>query len=188
MKQKHFDRDKDRSNWFRTVSQQPEQIEQLKQNCKSFPRWFWIEHDPDHEHSTKHLHLLILCSGSYRIKTVARKLDVPENMVQPAFNHEQDAKYFIHLNEGPEKKKYSPEEVHTNCPGMYKSMIQEQLNDDVHILFYDLTNLRRGKMKLDEFIERHYKEIQTMPFYQKIKMYECIEKLTNNRVSHETAT
>ena len=181
---KPFNREKDKTNWFRTVSQDPDQIEQLKINCKSFPRWFWIIHQPDNENGVEHMHLLVLCSGSYLIKTVARKLEVPENMVQPAFNHQKDARYFLHLD-SPEKLQYTIDDIHTNSLGMYKSMITDSFNDDIHSLFHDLTKVRAGSLSVEGFIELHFKELQTMPFYQKIKTFEYLDKITT---WHESAT
>lgn len=165
-----------RSNWFCTVSNVPEQMELLKQNCKNFKRWFYIEHLPDFEEGKPHLHVMVMYGGSCYIKTCANLLGVPENFVQFCSSHRAYAQYMIHLH-NDEKIKYSADDVKTNYPGLYKSMLIDCVNDDVHSLFDDIRQYRLGKLSLNEFVERHYTEFQSMPFYQKIKIYEYLEKV-----------
>lgn len=169
------DRQKDRSNWFCAVSNVPEQMDLIKQNCKNFKRWFYIEHEPDSEDGKRHLHLMVMYGGSCYIRTAASLLGIPENFVQFCTSHKAYAQYMIHLHE-EEKIKYNASDVQTNYPGLFKSMIIDCVNDDIHILFEDMRSYRMGKITASDFIERHYSEFQSMPFYQKIKTIEYLEK------------
>lgn len=165
-----------RSNWFCTTSNIPEQMELLKESCKCFKRWFWIEHQPDLEDSKVHIHVMVMYGGSCFIRTAASLLGVPEHMVQfVEHGHRSYGQYMVHKN-SPDKIKYSSDDVHTNYPGIYKSMLCDSANDDINSLYHDLQNFKRGKISLNDFIELHYLEFQTMPFYQKIKTFEYLEK------------
>ena len=92
--------------WFRTNSHDPECIERLKKNCICCDRWFYIMHDPDDEDGSPHLHLVVMHSPIL-IKSLAPKLGIEENFIQPAINYKMDIRYLIHLD-NPEKKQYSP--------------------------------------------------------------------------------
>lgn len=176
-KGRKFDRQHDRANWFVTTSNLPEQITTLKQTCKEFKRWFWIDHIPDVEDGKDHIHVMVMYSGSCLVKTAAKLLQVPEHMVQPCSSHKSYGRYLIH-KDNPEKHQYSPSDVHTNYPGLYKSMLIDHVNDDIDALFANLKKLRNGSLSLSEFSELHRYELQNMPFYQKIKTYEYLEKIS----------
>lgn len=171
---KNFDRKKDRANWFITNSHDPDCIERLKRNCKEFRQWFWIMHEPDSEDGSPHIHVMVRYSGSCLIKTAARLLDIPENFVQPCYSHRGHAQYLIHMH-NDEKIKYKPEDVHTNFPGLYKSMLIDHANDDAISIFGDLDRFYTGKITFEEFCESHYLEIQKMTFYQKIQTYKYLK-------------
>lgn len=171
------DRQKDRGNWFVCVSHEPEQIEHLKESCKNFRRWFYIEHEPDNEEGKPHIHVMVMYGGSCYIRTCARVLGIPENFVQFADVPRSYAQYMIHKN-SPEKHQYRPEDVCTNVPGLYKSMLVEQADSDVISLFTDLKNLEQGKITQRHFLEIHFNELQTMPFYQKVRLYGTLKDLS----------
>lgn len=171
------DRQKDRGNWFVCVSHEPEQIEHLKQSCKNFKRWFYIEHDPDSEEGSHHIHVMVMYGGSCYIRTCARVLGIPENFVQFADIPRAYAQYMIHMN-SPEKHQYQVTDVKTNVPGLYKSMLQEQSDSDVISLFDDLKHLELGRLSLKEFLDKHFSELQSMPFYQKCRLYSTLKDLS----------
>lgn len=170
------DRQKDRGNWFVCVSHEPTEIETLKTTCKNFKRWFYVEHEPDTEEGRPHIHVMVMYGGSCYIRTCARILGVPENFVQFCDCPRAYGQYMIHKN-SPEKKQYQVSNVLTNVPGLYKSMLVDTSDSDISSLFNDLRRLSRGQVTLDEFVQAHFNELQTMPFYQKIKVYESLQKL-----------
>lgn len=171
-----FDPSKDKTNRFCTTSNIPEQMEQLKITCKDFRKWFWIEHEADDEVPKKHIHVMVIASGCFLVKHAARTLGVPDHMVQWCNSPRQYGRYMIHLD-NPEKRQYKPEDVHTNWPGIYKSYLCDSVNDDIESLFVNLRKLCEGKICVSEFIELHRIELQSMPLYQKIKIYEYFEKI-----------
>lgn len=175
---KAFNRKTDRTNWFCCVSNVPEEMERLKQTCKEFRQWFWVEHEPDSENGKKHIHVMVRYSGSCLIKTASRLLDIPENFVQPCLKHRGYAQYLIHLH-NDEKIKYDPDDVHTNFPGLYKSMLIDSANDDASSVFGDLDKYFYGTISFDEFIQAHYLDFQRMTFYQKIQTYKYLKNIKN---------
>lgn len=162
--------------WFRTNTHDPECIERLKITCRINDRWFYAMHEPDDEDGTPHLHLVIMRSPA-KIITVSRQLGIPENFIQPAINYKRDIRYLIH-KDNPEKKQYDPSIVTCSHPGIFKSMLIDVANDDISDLFSDLRKLGTGKISQDEFITLHFKELQDMTTYQKIKIFEYLEKLS----------
>lgn len=175
---KKLDRRKDRRNWFCCVSHDEEQRQHLKESCKDFKRWFWIDHQPDDENGTPHTHFMVMYGGSCYIRTCAQKLGIPENFVQFCESHRAYAQYMIHKN-SPEKIQYKATDVHTNYPGLYRSMIVDSGDSDIISLFSDLSQLELGVISVKDFLQSHYNELQSMPFYQRVRMYETLTKLTN---------
>lgn len=174
---KKLDRQKDRRNWFVCVSHDDAQRQHLKESCTAFKRWYWIDHEPDDENGTPHTHFMVMYSGCCYIRTCARLLGIPENFVQFCENHRAYGQYMIHKN-SPEKKQYSFDDVHTNTPGLYRSFLADDVDSDVISLFGDLHKLEMGAVTLNDFLEMHFSELQSMPFYQRIRLYETLTKLS----------
>lgn len=170
--------------WFVAVSHDEGSRNLLKTNCEDFPFWAWVDHIPDKEteESDKHFHthLIFRTPGTRRIKDVAEQLQIPGNFVQKCRNKRSMMRYFRHLD-NPEKVQYSESDVHSNQPSTLKIAWTDNSDDDVKRLFSDLRKLRVGSITLDQFVDLHYMEIQKMPFYQKIKTYEYIEKIAHLR-------
>lgn len=180
MARKQSDHEKEKGCWFTAVSHDEECRARLKQNCKEFPFWGWIDHVPDKEteESDKHFHthLIIRTAGSRSIKQVSDVLNIPSNYCQVVRQKRSLMRYFRHLD-NPEKHQYSEQDVHASSLATFKIAWEDNSDDDVRRTFYDMQRLQRGQINSSEFVDLHYLELQKMPFYQKIKTYELITKL-----------
>lgn len=179
IKSKNHLKEPERSNTsdhiFTTCSHVPEIQEHLKQAIKTFPRWAYIDHLPDSDDGSPHTHFYLETSGSYKLKTIANRLGIDNNYVQFVDNPRTIKRYFLHLD-NPEKKQYLLSDIITNIPAQFKCATIDNSDDDVMRLFADLDKLRRGSISRDEFVSLHFPEIQKMPFINKIKTYEIINK------------
>lgn len=177
---------KERGCWFVAVSHEESSRDFLKSNCEDFPFWGWIDHVPDKEVDDSdchfHTHLIFRTAGTRRIKDVADKLQIPPNFVQKCRNIRSMLRYFIHLD-NPDKVQYSESDVHSNKISEFKVAWTDNSDNDVRRLFNDVKRLRSGEISLDNFVDLHYVEFQKMPFYQKIKTYEYIEKISACRTT-----
>lgn len=189
MARKLDDHLKERGCWFTAVSHQEESRNNLKKHCVDFPFWAYIDHSPDKEDDENdkhfHTHLLIRSAGTRRIKEIAEQLEIPPNFVQVCRHRRSLMRYFIHLD-NPDKIQYKLEDVHTNKVSAFELAFQDDNDDDCKRLFSDLNRLRYGEITLDDFVSQHYVEFQKMPFYQKIRTYEYIERIAG--AAHLTRT
>lgn len=180
MAKKLSDHEKEKGCWFCAVSHDEECREKLKMNCVEFPFWGWIDHVPDKESEASdkhfHTHLIIRTAGSRSIKQVANILDIPVNYIQVVRQKRNMMRYFIHLD-NPEKVQYKKEDIHTNKISTFDCAFVDNSDDDIRRLYSDLRNLETGRISCDQFLDLHYLEFQKMPFYQKIKTFEVIEKI-----------
>ena len=180
MPRKYSDHEKEKGVWFTAVSHDEECRARLKENCKEFPFWGWVDHVPDKEteESDKHFHthLIIRTAGSRSIKQVADVLSCPANFIQTVHQKRSLMRYFIHLD-NPEKHQYSESDIHSSKISEFKLAFEDNNDDDVRRTFHDLYRLRKSLITPSQFVDLHYMELQKMPFYQKIKTYELIEKL-----------
>lgn len=180
MPRKQSDHEKTKGVWFTAVSHDEECRTSLKQHCKEFPFWGYIDHVPDKETEEDdkhfHTHLIIRTTGSRSIKQVCDILNIPSNYCQVVHQKRNLMRYFIHLD-NPEKVQYKESDIHTNKIANFKLAFEDNSDDDVRRTFYDMNRLRSGEITINQFVDLHYMELQKMPFYQKIKTYELINKL-----------
>ena len=186
MSKKQSEREKEKGVWFTAVSHKDDIRDIMKKNCTEFPFYAWIDHVPDKEteESDKHFHTHVVVStrGSRSVKQVSDVLGVPSQYVQRVKQKRGMLRYLIHLD-NPEKLQYNETDVHTNRISTLKTSWTDNSDDDVRRLYRDLQKLQSGLIPPDEFLERHFLEFQKMPFYQKIKTYEIMQKLYAQRLT-----
>lgn len=171
---------KEKGCWFVTVSHDADEREKIKQNIKEFAFWGWIDHVPDQETEEAdkhfHTHYILKANGSRSVRQVADVLGIPGNFVQVCRNKRSYMRYFRHLDD-PEKVQYKENDVHSSSLSTFKIAWTDNQDDDVRRLFADLEKLQKGRIEPSDFLDLHYVEFQKMPFYQKIKTYELMQKL-----------
>lgn len=137
--------------------------------------WAYIIHDKDVGVET-HYHILACQrSGGATLKTHCEYFDgiLPPNFICKVKNPRAMAKYLIHKGYA-HKYQYSPEEVFTNDKGKYMSFLQVVSPSDN--VFSDYKRVLMHKMKFEDFITKYNYEFATMPFYQKLALYDKILK------------
>lgn len=165
-------------SWFTAVSHELETRNKIKETCKEFPFWAWIDHSPDQgdddEEVHFHTHVLVRTIGTRTIKQVADKLDIPPNFVQVVLRPRSMKRYLLHLDNS-EKKQYNLDDIHTSNISQFQTASQDNQDPDVRRLYSDLKKLRLGQISCDDFVDLHYLEIQKLNFYQKIRVFDVIQ-------------
>lgn len=182
MAKKLPDHDKEKGCWFSIVSHDEEQRKLLKERVKEFKFWAWIDHKPDkeEEESDKHFHthFMIGTNATRSIKQISDSLEIPSNFIQKVRYKRAYGRYFIHLD-NPEKIQYSISDIHSNKRSMFEIWKQDIIDSDVKTLMSEVNMLCFGQLTPDEFIDRHYYEFQSMPFYQRLRLTSHIDDLYN---------
>lgn len=168
-----------KSNRFVIVSHIPEQREQLKENIKNYPFWAYIDHYPDTECQTEHTHFMFRIKGTRSIDSIAKELRIPSNFIEVLRFDRSMCRYFVH-KDSPEKCQYSLTDIKTNSIARFKSAMVDNYNDDCENLSYDLFKVRERGLTPDQFIQKHYIEIQNLNFYQKFNLITQLRKLYEN--------
>ena len=175
MSKKLTEWEKQKSTYFCTVTHDLNLAEDMKKIILDFPYWAWIQHDPDNEDGTDHVHFIVRNNGTRSVKQMADKLGIPSNFVQPCRKVVAYRRYLMHLDD-PDKKQYSIDDVHTNDLASLQSAILGDDRKDVNSLFYDWERLSRSEITPAEFIQENFCDLQKLNFYQKIKTFEAISK------------
>lgn len=165
-------------NCFCFVTHDLELADSIKKIILDFPFWAWIEHEPDDEDGTKHIHFLIKTNGTRKIKHIQDKINLPGNFIQTCKSFVGYQRYFMHLD-NPEKHQYKLTDVHTNDHSSFRAAISP-LKPDLMEVYNDFNALRSGKMKPQDFVIKNSIQIDKMPFYQKIKTFDIINKNYNS--------
>ena len=180
MAKKLSDHEKEKGCWFVAVSHDEECRRMMKENIKEFPFWGWIDHAPDKETEESdnhfHTHFIMRTAGSRSIKQVSATLGCPSNYCQVVRQKRSMMRYFIHLD-NPDKIQYKKEDIHSSNIATFMMAFTDNSDNDIRRLYADIDRVRRGQISRDDFIDLHYLEFQRMPFYQKIKTYETLQKV-----------
>lgn len=149
----------------------------IKDSIRDFKFWAWIEHAPDNDDGTPHIHFMCKTNGTRKIKHIADKLHIPPNFIQVLHNEVGMARYFLHLD-SDDKIKYSLDDVHTNNHGFFRRASKESVYSSPLDIWSDFVLLRTHAISSSEFIDKYQDEIDKLGFYQKIKVYDSIMKYT----------
>ena len=168
-----------KSNRFVVVSHIPEQREALKEAVKNYPFWAYIDHFPDSECQHEHTHFMFRIKGCRSCDSIAKELEIPSNFVEVLRFDRAYCRYFVH-KDSPEKRQYKLEDIKTSSISRFKSALVDNYNDDCASLSYDLFKVKERGLTPDQFIEKHYIEIQNLNFYQKFNLITNLRKLYEN--------
>lgn len=170
---------KERGIYFTVVSNKPEVVANIKKTVIDYPRWAWIDHEPDDEDGKPHTHFFFRSNGSRTIKQVADKFEISGQYVQIVKRITGMMRYFVH-KDNPEKKQYTLDDIQTNHIDDFKNAI-EGVNKSagVYSLFSDIRKLQMGIIDANDFIKNNYSDFSQLSFASKIKTFETILKLEN---------
>lgn len=164
-----------RGTYFCSVTHDLDLATKMVETLPDFLSWAYIIHEPDTDNSTKHYHFLVRCNGTRTVKQIGDKLGISGQYVQVCKKVVAFRRYMLHLD-CEEKIKYSLEDLHCNCLPDFKSAIIGNDKKDINDIYSDWKRLRSGRLTAEEFLQQNYVEISKLPFYQKIKTFELIDK------------
>lgn len=168
--------EKEKGTYFVSVTHKLDLADEMIKVLPDFTYWAYIRHEPDNEDGTPHVHFLVRNNGTRTIKQIADKLGIESNYVQVCRKVYAFRRYMLHLD-SDEKIKYTIDDIHTNNLASFREAIEGNINRDVVELYRDYNSLSIGKITSEDFIEKWYVELSKMPFYQKIKTFEAINKV-----------
>lgn len=143
--------------------------------CKYYA---YIFHDKDtnDDGTLKPRHLHFVCQDRHSLKTWAKLLDLPVNMIEIVRNFRSINRYLIH-QDNPEKYLYTPDDVITNLPLRYKSYIEDNRELSPKVLYLDLQKLKRRLITKEDFITKYEFFIYKQSF---LSQYKILTDLINN--------
>ena len=166
---------KQKGTFFCSVTHDLALAQEMIKTLPDFTSWAYIKHQPDSEDGTEHYHFLVRNNGTRSVQQIADKLGISGQYVQVCRKVVAFRRYMLHLDQD-EKIKYTIDDIHTNRLPDFKSAIMGNDKRDVNVIFQDWKRLRSGEITSDEFIQLNWVDIQNMPFYQKIKTLELLDK------------
>lgn len=167
------DHEAEHSSWFVCVTHKLSLADDMKITIRDFPKWAWIYHEPDSDDGTPHVHFMFSTNGTRTVKQIANKLGIESNYVQVCNSLVGYRRYMLHLD-NKEKIQYTIDDVHTNHHSDFRLAINGNTQCSIFELYNSLRDLRRGKIKPVDFLEKHILEMEKLPFSQKIRVLESI--------------
>lgn len=180
MARKMSDHEKEKGTYFTCVTNDEECRKNIKEICKDFQSWAWIDHQPDDEDGKEHTHFLLRANGTRSVKQMADRIQISPQYVQVCRKIVAFRRYMIH-KDNPEKRQYTLADIVTNSPDGFKMAIEGEEKKDINSLFRDFNLLSSGKISPEEFIQQNYFEMSKMAFSQKIKTFEILLKVYSGR-------
>lgn len=169
---------KEKGSYFCSVTHDLELAKEMIKIMPDFTFWAYIKHLPDNEDGSEHYHFLLRHNGSRSIKQIADKLGISGQYIQVCRKKTAYQRYMLHLD-SDDKIKYTIDDIFTNDLPSFKNAISGNGRRDVNDVLHDWKLLRTGQMSKEEFIQNNWYEIQKLPFYQKIKTMELLDKMAS---------
>lgn len=167
----------EQGSWFCAVTHDMSLAENIKMTIRDFPDWAFIEHEPDKEDGSVHVHFMFRANGTRTIKAIANKIELPGNFIQVVKSEIGMRRYFMHLDDD-EKKKYDVNDIHTNNHSLFRQAKDGNAGkSDIFKLYSDYCRLGFGNITPKDFILSHYDEMEKMPFSQKIKTFQVLNEV-----------
>lgn len=164
-----------KGSWFCGTTHSPTDIERIKKNITEFLFYAYIFHDKD-DGKGLHIHFIINCSGSRSIKSIGETLDCDVQDIQIARRPRSCIRYLIHADD-KEKYQYNREDIITNNTDRVDFYFNS-LSNSITDIYEDMKNVKTGRISATDFIQKYKSEFASLPFYQKIKTLEVIDKMS----------
>lgn len=164
-----------KGSWFCGTTHSPLDIERIKKNIKEFPFYAFILHDKD-EGKTLHIHFVLNCIGSRSIKSIGDTLECDYQDIQIARRPRSCIRYLIHIDDKL-KYQYRREEIQSNNTDRINYYF-DGLSRSITDIYRDLKKVKCGEISSDDFVDIYRSEFANLPFYQKIKTLEVIDKMS----------
>lgn len=172
---KQANRIRQKGSWFCGTTHAISNIERIKENIKEFPFYAYIIHDKD-EGKTLHIHFVLNCVGSRTIKSIGDTLECDYQDIQIAKRPRSCIRYLIHIDDKL-KHQYRREEIQSNNIDRINYYF-DGLSRSITDIYRDLKKVKSGEISSDDFVDIYRSEFANLPFYQKIKTLEVIDKMS----------
>lgn len=166
---------KERGTYFCSVTHDLDLAKSMIETLPDFQKWAYIEHQPDTEEGTPHVHFIVRDNGTRSVQNIADKLGISPQYVQVCRKVVAFRRYMLHLDQD-EKIKYKLEDIHTNNKLDFEDAIRGNEAPDIYAQFRSFKALASGQKTADEYVQENYIELSKMAFSQKIKTFEIILK------------
>lgn len=166
---------KEKGSYFCSVTHDLDLASEMIKVLPDFSYWAYIKHESDTEEGTPHYHFLVRHNGTRSVGQIADKLGISGQYVQVCRKVVAFRRYMLHLDQD-EKLKYTIDDIHTSDLSSFRVAISGNEKKDVNDIYKDFLRLQRGYITAEEFIQQNYVDLQNMPFYQKIKTFDIIQK------------
>lgn len=173
--EKQGNRIKRKGSWFCGTTHSLRNIDAIKKNINEFPFYAYIIHDKD-EGKSLHIHFVLNCSGSRSIKSIGDVLDCDYQDIQIAKRPRSCIRYLVHID-NPDKFRYEKDNIVSNNIDRVNYYF-DNINHSIKFLYSDLKKVKTGEISPDDFCDKYSSEFATLPFYQKIKTLEVIDKMS----------
>ena len=167
----------------------PEQFDSVISSLSNCRYYAYIFHDRDYYKSTdkkvvdgiakvghiKPVHLHFVANDRHNLRTWAKALDIPQNMICICHDWRKSNRYLVHFDD-PDKALYQKSEVVTNSPLRFESYFHDLNEVNPLDLYQDMELLYSRKLTRKEFIEKYKLTLNTQSFYSQFKIYQEILK------------
>lgn len=172
---KQANRIRQKGSWFCGTTHRPIDIQRIEENIKEFPFYCYIKHDKD-EGKGLHIHFVLNCVGSRSIKSIGDVLECEYQDIQIARRPRSCIRYLVHIDD-PEKYQYRREQITSNNIDRLNYYF-DGLSHGISDVYNDMKKLKTGELSPVDFVEKYRSEFANLPFYQKIKTLEVIDKMS----------
>lgn len=170
---------KEKGTFFCSVTHDLELAKSMIQVLPDFTSWAYIYHEADNDDGTPHYHFLVRNNGTRSVKQIGDKLGISGQYVQVCRKVVAFRRYMLHLD-SDDKKKYTLDDVVTNHRSDFQQAINGNTTRDVADIALLWSQFKRGQISKSEFIQLNWYELQRLPFYQKIKTLELLDKYAHD--------
>ena len=172
---KQLNRIRRKGSWFCGATHSPLDIERIKKNINEFPFFAFIAHDKD-EGKGLHIHFVINCVGSRSIKSICEVLECDYQDVQIANRPRSCIRYLVHADD-KQKYQYNISDIVTNNSDRVNFYFQS-VTYSISDIYQDMIRVKTGQLSTPDFIDKYQSQFANLPFYQKIKTLEVLDKMS----------
>lgn len=169
-----------RRNYTFALTKDNERVIKL---VKKYPKYAYIKHDKDD--AEEHYHYYIEFENARSLNSVARELNIPENMIEQVYSKSGILNYLTHENSNG-KYHYDISEITSNFD--LKTEINEDgrkcSHEDYVLITTTLKQFYEGKISYDDLV-RQMEPLFCL--YNSARVYDLILKTISGKLRHDRA-
>lgn len=159
----------------------------------SFKNYAYIKHIPESEEKKEHIHFILSLDNARSIKSLSKRIDVPENLIQNCKSLRSSCRYLIHKDD-EDKFQYNLDQVvvsHSFKSTYFKSfddlLSDEEILDNIYAFidsYKDLGSIRL-EIELTKYVCANAFERVFKRYYSTICKYIAYISNTSGKSSHD---